>query len=190
MCSRVYVPALYVVNKIDQITLEELEVMDRLPHYVPVSDAGGGGEVRLQGSKGQTAISGASESGVVHCSAQHQCPFEAVRARQVKVSARAQWLQRCWLRARADCMLTVLLLCRYVRTMNGTLTDWWRWCGSTWTLLGEKVPRKHCGVLYSYSHWLSEAGQCSQQEPEGVLVGGLVHHVGNWGVDGYWCGST
>lgn len=32
-----YVPALYVVNKIDQITLEELEVMDRLPHYVPVS---------------------------------------------------------------------------------------------------------------------------------------------------------
>lgn len=34
--SRVYVPALYVVNKIDQITLEELEVMDRLPHYVPV----------------------------------------------------------------------------------------------------------------------------------------------------------
>jgi len=36
----VYVPALYVVNKIDQITLEELEVMDRLPHYVPV----GGGD--------------------------------------------------------------------------------------------------------------------------------------------------
>jgi ribosome-interacting GTPase 1 len=34
----VYVPALYVVNKIDQITLEELEVMDRLPHYVPVSN--------------------------------------------------------------------------------------------------------------------------------------------------------
>jgi ribosome-interacting GTPase 1 len=35
----VYVPALYVVNKIDQIMLEELEVMDRLPHYVPVSVA-------------------------------------------------------------------------------------------------------------------------------------------------------
>lgn len=34
--SRVYVPAIYVVNKIDQITLEELEVMDRLPHYCPV----------------------------------------------------------------------------------------------------------------------------------------------------------
>jgi hypothetical protein len=27
-----------VVNKIDQITLEELEVMDALPHYVPVSN--------------------------------------------------------------------------------------------------------------------------------------------------------
>jgi ribosome-interacting GTPase 1 len=35
--SRVYIPAIYVVNKIDQITLEELEVMDRLPHYCPVS---------------------------------------------------------------------------------------------------------------------------------------------------------
>lgn len=34
--SRVYVPAIYVVNKIDQITLEELEVMDRLPHYCPI----------------------------------------------------------------------------------------------------------------------------------------------------------
>mmetsp|Transcript_30309 Transcript_30309/g.55375 ORF Transcript_30309/g.55375 Transcript_30309/m.55375 type:complete len:368 (-) Transcript_30309:681-1784(-) len=34
--SRVYVPAIYVVNKIDQITLEELNVMDKLPHYCPV----------------------------------------------------------------------------------------------------------------------------------------------------------
>ncbi len=36
--SRLYIPAIYVVNKIDQITLEELEVMDRLPHYCPVSE--------------------------------------------------------------------------------------------------------------------------------------------------------
>lgn len=27
--SRVYVPAIYVINKIDQITIEELEVMDK-----------------------------------------------------------------------------------------------------------------------------------------------------------------
>ena len=39
--SRVYVPAIYVVNKIDQITIEELEVMDKLPHYCPVSDHNG-----------------------------------------------------------------------------------------------------------------------------------------------------
>ena len=34
--SSVYVPAIYVINKIDQITLEELNVMQRLPHYCPV----------------------------------------------------------------------------------------------------------------------------------------------------------
>lgn len=34
--SRVYIPCIYAVNKIDQITLEELEVLDKLPHYCPV----------------------------------------------------------------------------------------------------------------------------------------------------------
>lgn len=34
--SRIYVPCIYVINKIDQITLEELSVMDKLPHYCPV----------------------------------------------------------------------------------------------------------------------------------------------------------
>lgn len=34
--SRVYTPCIYVVNKIDQITLEELEILDKLPHYCPV----------------------------------------------------------------------------------------------------------------------------------------------------------
>ena len=43
--SRVYVPAIYVVNKIDQITIEELEVMDKLPHYCPVRGWCGGGAV-------------------------------------------------------------------------------------------------------------------------------------------------
>lgn len=34
--SRIYIPAIYVINKIDQITIEELDVMDKLPHYCPV----------------------------------------------------------------------------------------------------------------------------------------------------------
>lgn len=34
--SRVYIPCIYAVNKIDQITLEELNVLDKLPHYCPV----------------------------------------------------------------------------------------------------------------------------------------------------------
>jgi len=35
--NRVYVPCIYVLNKIDQISLEELDLLDRIPHYVPVS---------------------------------------------------------------------------------------------------------------------------------------------------------
>ena len=35
--SRTYIPAIYVVNKIDQITVEELNVMDQLPNYCPIS---------------------------------------------------------------------------------------------------------------------------------------------------------
>jgi len=35
--NRVYIPCIYVLNKIDQITLEELEVLDKIPHYVPIS---------------------------------------------------------------------------------------------------------------------------------------------------------
>ena len=34
--SRVYVPVIYVINKIDQITLEELNVLDQMPHYCPI----------------------------------------------------------------------------------------------------------------------------------------------------------
>ena len=34
--SRIYMPCIYAVNKIDQITVEELEILDRLPHYCPV----------------------------------------------------------------------------------------------------------------------------------------------------------
>jgi small GTP-binding protein len=35
--NRIYIPCIYVCNKIDQITLEELELLDRMPHYCPVS---------------------------------------------------------------------------------------------------------------------------------------------------------
>lgn len=35
--NRIYVPCIYVCNKIDQITLEELSLLDRMPHYCPIS---------------------------------------------------------------------------------------------------------------------------------------------------------
>lgn len=34
--NRKYVPALYVLNKCDTITLEELELLSQVPHYVPI----------------------------------------------------------------------------------------------------------------------------------------------------------
>lgn len=35
--NRRYVPCLYVLNKIDAISIEELDLLDKVPHYVPVS---------------------------------------------------------------------------------------------------------------------------------------------------------
>lgn len=35
--NRIYVPCLYVLNKVDAISLEELELLDRIPNYVPIS---------------------------------------------------------------------------------------------------------------------------------------------------------
>lgn len=35
--NRKYVPCIYVLNKIDQISFEELEVLDKIPHYVPIA---------------------------------------------------------------------------------------------------------------------------------------------------------
>ncbi|OLL24003.1 putative GTP-binding protein [Neolecta irregularis DAH-3] len=35
--NRVYIPAIYVLNKIDQISIEELDLIYRIPHAVPVS---------------------------------------------------------------------------------------------------------------------------------------------------------
>lgn len=34
-CS-VYIPALYVLNKIDSISVQELDILDRIPHVVPI----------------------------------------------------------------------------------------------------------------------------------------------------------
>lgn len=35
--NRIYVPCIYVLNKIDQISIEELDIIVRCPHYVPIS---------------------------------------------------------------------------------------------------------------------------------------------------------
>jgi len=35
--NRSYIPVLYVFNKIDSITIEELDILDEMPNYVPIS---------------------------------------------------------------------------------------------------------------------------------------------------------
>jgi len=35
--NRIYVPCIYVLNKIDQITIEELDILYELPDVVPIS---------------------------------------------------------------------------------------------------------------------------------------------------------
>lgn len=35
--NRSYVPVLYVFNKIDSLTIEELDILDQMPNYVPIS---------------------------------------------------------------------------------------------------------------------------------------------------------
>ena len=35
--SRVYIPCIYVLNKIDQVSMEELRLLCRYPHFVPIS---------------------------------------------------------------------------------------------------------------------------------------------------------
>uniref|UniRef100_A0A7S4N0L2 OBG-type G domain-containing protein n=2 Tax=Odontella aurita TaxID=265563 RepID=A0A7S4N0L2_9STRA len=35
--NRAYVPVLYVFNKIDSLTIEELDILDQMPNYVPIS---------------------------------------------------------------------------------------------------------------------------------------------------------
>ncbi len=35
--NRVYVPCIYILNKIDQISVEELDIIYRIPHAVPIS---------------------------------------------------------------------------------------------------------------------------------------------------------
>lgn len=34
---RVYLPCIYVLNKIDQISIEELDIIYKVPHCVPIS---------------------------------------------------------------------------------------------------------------------------------------------------------
>ena len=35
--NRIYIPCIYVLNKIDQISIEELDIIYKIPHAVPVS---------------------------------------------------------------------------------------------------------------------------------------------------------
>lgn len=35
--NRKYIPAIYVLNKIDQLTIEELDIIDQMPYHVPIS---------------------------------------------------------------------------------------------------------------------------------------------------------
>jgi ribosome-interacting GTPase 1 len=35
--NRIYIPAIYVLNKIDQISIEELDIIYRIPHSIPIS---------------------------------------------------------------------------------------------------------------------------------------------------------
>mmetsp|Transcript_2247 Transcript_2247/g.2887 ORF Transcript_2247/g.2887 Transcript_2247/m.2887 type:complete len:375 (-) Transcript_2247:94-1218(-) len=37
--NRSYIPVLYVFNKIDALTIEELDILDQMPNYVPISSA-------------------------------------------------------------------------------------------------------------------------------------------------------
>jgi ribosome-interacting GTPase 1 len=37
MQCRIYIPAIYVLNKIDQISIEELDIITKIPHCVPIS---------------------------------------------------------------------------------------------------------------------------------------------------------
>ena len=35
--NRIYIPCIYLLNKIDQISIEELDVIYKIPHCVPIS---------------------------------------------------------------------------------------------------------------------------------------------------------
>lgn len=34
--DRKYIPCIYALNKIDEITMEELEIISQIPHYIPI----------------------------------------------------------------------------------------------------------------------------------------------------------
>lgn len=35
--KRSYIPCIYVLNKIDAISFEELQILEKMPHIVPIS---------------------------------------------------------------------------------------------------------------------------------------------------------
>lgn len=112
--NRIYCPAIYVLNKIDQVTLEELNLLDRMPHYCPISaHLVRGARVPERETCTRTPLF--SSAVLLRCA----CSRPPVSMRVMLIRAPGS----------ADVSVSV-------SARSGTSTDCWRWRGSTWTSSG------------------------------------------------------